>query len=150
MWVMTDSPLDLSSIPIGEYAFPGPLRDALVSAILSGEKTSTAALVEEYARSGEPLPSPSGGDLEAVIDSDGHIVCVTRTTRNYVTKLAHVTDEHARKEGEGYADAHEWRIGHERFWTSEQFVAEMGDPPFILTDDTQVLCSEFEVIEKYV
>ena len=140
MWVMNDSPLDLTSIPIGEYAFPGPLRDALVSAILSGEKT----------RSGEPLPSPTGGELEAVIDSKGKIVCVTRTTRNYVTTLAQVSDEHARKEGEGYANAHEWRVGHERFWTSDELVTALGDPPFTLTDDTQVLCSEFEVIEKYV
>ena len=104
--------IDLANIPVGEYAFPGPLRDALVSAILSGEKTSTTALVEEYTRSGEPLPSPTGGDLEAVIDSEGKIVCVTRTTRNYVTTLAHVTDDHARKEGEGYADAHELSLIH--------------------------------------
>lgn len=147
---MNDSPLDLTSIPIGEYAFPGSLRDALVSAILSGDKTSTATLVEEYTRAGEPLPSPTGGELEAVIDSEGKIVCVTRTTRNYVTTLAQVTDEHARKEGEGYANAREWRVGHERFWTSDEFITALGDPPFTLTDDTQVLCSEFEVIEKYV
>lgn len=32
-------------LPISEYAFPGPLRDQLVAAILAGEKTATAVLV---------------------------------------------------------------------------------------------------------
>jgi uncharacterized protein YhfF len=31
-----------------DAAFPGPLRDQLVSAILSGEKTSTTSLLTEY------------------------------------------------------------------------------------------------------
>lgn len=144
-----DSALDFSQIPIGEYAFPGPLRDALVDAILSGEKTTTTTLLEEYVRAGEPVPEPMGHALEAVVDSHGQIVCVTRGTHCSVERLADVTDEHAQNEGEGYADAQEWRESHEKFWTSPEFLEAMGDPPFELTDDTQVVCCEFEVVEKY-
>ena len=33
-----------ASLPLAEFAFPGPLRDALVAAILDGTKTSTTSL----------------------------------------------------------------------------------------------------------
>jgi len=35
-------------LPIVEFAFPGPLRDQLVAAILAGEKTTTTSLVADY------------------------------------------------------------------------------------------------------
>ncbi|MGP7998976.1 MAG: hypothetical protein ACLPKI_16910 [Streptosporangiaceae bacterium] len=43
-------------LPPAEFAFPGPLRDQLVAAILAGEKTTTTALVADYEHEGEPLP----------------------------------------------------------------------------------------------
>jgi uncharacterized protein YhfF len=39
-----------------EFAFPGPLRDKLVTAILAGRKTSTSSLLAEYERELERLP----------------------------------------------------------------------------------------------
>ncbi|WP_281268302.1 hypothetical protein [Arthrobacter livingstonensis] len=39
---------DHSKLPIAEFAFPGPLRDQLVAAILDGFKTSTTGTVLEY------------------------------------------------------------------------------------------------------
>lgn len=143
---MPTSPEDVASLPIGEYAFPGPLRDRLLEAILEGTKTSTTSLVEEYRRDGEPLPQ--AGDQEAVVDSDDHPICVTRNTAVAVVRLADVTDAHARAEGEGYADAAEWRTGHEGFWTSTEFVDSMGEPPVVIDDDTEVVCTRFEVIRR--
>lgn len=40
-----------------EFAFPGPLRDRLVAAVLSGAKTATSGLVLAYERENEPLPT---------------------------------------------------------------------------------------------
>lgn len=131
---------------MGEYAFPGPLRDRLVATILSGEKTATSSLLEEYEREDEALPAV--GDLEAVVDSDGRIACVTRVTDVRVVPLGQVTDDHAHREGEGHADAAAWRRGHERFWTSPEFVDAMGEPTFVLDDDTPVVCVGFEVLER--
>jgi hypothetical protein len=34
-------------LPVAEFAFPGPLRDQLVAAILAGEKTTTSGLVSK-------------------------------------------------------------------------------------------------------
>lgn len=144
-----DSAYDLTQIPRGEYAFPGPLRDQLVSAILTGAKTTTACLAEEFTRDGEPVPSGSRGALEAVVDSAGRVVCLTRETGCEVVRLADVTDEHAIGEGEGYADAAAWRAGHERFWTSPEYVRAMGEPPVRIADDTPVVCFSFEVVEQY-
>ncbi|MFJ9407600.1 RNA-binding protein [Streptomyces sp. NPDC101393] len=43
-------------LPRFELGFPGPLRDRLVAAVLSGAKTATTGLLTEYARFDEPLP----------------------------------------------------------------------------------------------
>jgi len=57
-----------------EFAFPGPLRDKLVAAILRGEKTSTTGLVAEYEVYDEDLPVV--GERELMIDSAGEGVAV--------------------------------------------------------------------------
>lgn len=137
-------PYAIDELPIGEYAFPGALRDRLVGAILGGTKTTTSCLLEEIRRDGEPLPTI--GRLEAVIDSEGRPVCVTRVTDVTVCRLADVTDEHARREGEGDANSAQWRAGHERFWASPEYVASVGEIP--LDDDTEVVCETFSVVER--
>jgi uncharacterized protein YhfF len=135
-----------AGVPRGEYALPGALRDQLVAAILDGTKTSTSSLREEYVRDGEELPRV--GDLEVVVDSDDDPVCVTRTTGITLLRLADVTDDHARAEGEGYVDAADWRAGHEEFWSSAEYVESLGDPPLVIDDDTEVVCTRFEVVER--
>ena len=59
---------DVADHPIAEFAFPGPLRDELVGAILAGVKTSTTGLLEEYRREGTPVEEV--GALEVVVDSE--------------------------------------------------------------------------------
>lgn len=137
---------EANRLPIGEYAFPGPLRDRLVAAILDGTKTSTSCLLEEYRREGEPLPRP--GDREAVIDSVGVRVCVTEVREVAVRRLAEVGDAHALDEGEGYADAADWRRGHESFWRSPAYLEAVGEPAIVIDDDTQVVCVAFQVIAR--
>ncbi|MGV0361324.1 ASCH domain-containing protein [Corynebacterium minutissimum] len=143
---MTQDPIvPLSELPRGEFAFPGPLRDALVTAILNGTKTATTSLLDEY-----PLgykPQEDEGNLEAVLDSHDNVVCVIRTTEAQVCRLADVSDEHAIAEGEGYADASEWRAGHEEFWRSAEFVECIGR--LDIDDNTRVVCQRFTVDERY-
>jgi hypothetical protein len=40
--------VDLDDFPPTEFAFPGPLRDQVVAAVLAGTKTSTSALALGY------------------------------------------------------------------------------------------------------
>ncbi len=42
-----------ADLRLGEDAFPGPLRDQLVAAIIGGSKTSTSSLVQDYLANGE-------------------------------------------------------------------------------------------------
>ncbi|MEY8578826.1 ASCH domain-containing protein [Corynebacteriaceae bacterium 6-324] len=130
----------------GEYVFSGELREKMVAAIVRGEKTATASLLEEYQRGEEPLPKM--GDMEVVIDSYAKPVCLTRVTDVYCEPFGNVSDEHAIAEGEGFNDAEAWRVAHKEFWTSLEFVAGMGEPEVMLDDATVVVLVSMEVIAK--
>jgi uncharacterized protein YhfF len=121
------------------------LRDQLVAAILAGEKTTTTGLVADYEREDEPLPSP--GLRQVVVDSAGRPVGVIETTAVRVMRLADVDLHHALGEGEGYTSVAEWRAGHEQFWHSAEMRQALGDPLFVVGDDTLVVAEEFRLIQ---
>ena len=133
-------------LPIAEFAFPGPLRDQLVAAILSGDKTTTTGLLAGYEREGAPLPRP--GLRQAVVDSAGHRVGVIETTAVRVVRVADVDLVHALGEGEGFTSVADWRAEHERFWHSEDVRAELGDPEVTVNDDTLVVAQTFSLLER--
>jgi uncharacterized protein YhfF len=133
-------------LPAAEFAFPGALRDQLVSAILGGTKTTTTGLVADYEYEGEPMPQP--GLRQAVVDSAGHRVAVIETTAVRVVRLREVDLAHAVGEGEGYTSVTEWRVGHEQFWHSEEMRRALGDPGFTVNDDTLVVAQAFRLVEK--
>jgi uncharacterized protein YhfF len=132
-------------LPVAEFAFPGPLRDQLVAAILAGAKTTTTGLVADYEHENEPLPSP--GLRQVVVDSDGSPAAVIETTAVRVMRLADVDLNHALGEGEGYASVAEWREGHEQFWHSAEMRQTLGEPIFTVGDDTLVVTQEFRLIQ---
>ncbi|MCG6493025.1 ASCH domain-containing protein [Kitasatospora sp. A2-31] len=134
----------VSALRIEEFAFPGPLRDQLVAAVLSGAKTSTTGLVADYEHENEPLPQ--AGVRSAVIDSAGTVVAVTETTEVRVVPLAEVDLQHALDEGEGYTTVAEWREVHEGFWHGPQMRAALGDPEFTVHDGTPVVLERFRLV----
>jgi uncharacterized protein YhfF len=136
--------MNLDDLPRFEMAFPGPLRDQLVAAILSGAKTSTSALVLGYERDNEPLPKV--GELAAVVDSKDRRVAAIELTDVRVVRLADVDIQHALDEGEGDESVAQWRAGHESFWHSAEVRAELGDPEFAINDDTLVLAQRFRLV----
>ncbi|MFC8838555.1 ASCH domain-containing protein [Streptomyces griseoincarnatus] len=134
---------DVAELPRAEFAFPGPLRDRLVVAVLDGSKTATTGLVAEYEREGEPLPAVGGRSV--LVDSED------RPSRLEVTGVrvvppAGVDTAHAVDEGEGYAGVAEWRAGHERFWGSAEMRAALGDADFAVDDTTPVVLERFRVV----
>ncbi|MFI5783456.1 ASCH domain-containing protein [Nocardia sp. NPDC051570] len=138
-------PADLASLPTAEFAFPGPLRDKLVAAILDGAKTATTGLVIEYERDGEPLPEP--GTRSVVIDSEHHPVAVIEVTSVRIVPLAQVDLAHAQDEGEGDATIQDWRTSHETFWHSPEMHHVLGDPTFTVDDTTRVVLERFRLVE---
>ena len=135
--------MDLSGLPHAEFGFPGPLRDKLVAAILSGAKTSTTSLAAQY---GATEPMPAVGDRSAVVDSAGRPVAAIEVTEVRVVRLADVDLRHAVDEGEGYASVAEWRAGHEGFWNGAEMRDYLGDPDFVVDDDTPVVAERFRVL----
>ncbi|PYI39120.1 RNA-binding protein [Arthrobacter psychrolactophilus] len=137
---------DYSTLPICEFAFPGPLRDQLVGAVLDGSKTATTATLIEYEIENEALPRV--GHQELVIDSEGNGVAVIEMTEVRIVRLADVDVRHAIDEGEGYSSVAQWRAGHEGFWHSEEMRQAMADPNFSVDDDTPLVLQRFTVIAR--
>jgi uncharacterized protein YhfF len=136
--------MDAGRLSVGEFAFPGPLRDRLVTAILDGVKTTTTGLLDDYERDGEPLPRP--GDHQVVIDSAGEPVALIKIVAVRVIRVADIDLRHALGEGEGYASVADWRAGHEAFWHSAAMREYVGDPAFTVNDDTLTVAIEFRVV----
>lgn len=129
-----------------EFAFPGPLRDALVAAVLDGTKTSTTGLLQDWEIDGDPLPAV--GDRSAVVDSAGERVAVIELTGVRVVRLGDVDVDHARDEGEGDDSVASWRAGHESYWHGPDYRGWLGDPDFTVDDDTPAVLQRFKVISR--
>ena len=137
---------DIAGLPLEEFAFPGPLRDQLVRAIVDGSKTSTTSLVDGYELDDEPLPEIGGRGV--VVDSAGQPVCIIETTAVRIARLSDVDEQHARDEGEGYETVSDWRRGHEQFWHSPEHIAEMSTPDYRVTDATVAVLVRFRVVRR--
>lgn len=148
-------PEEYAPLPRAEFAFPGPLRDRLVGAILAGAKTATTSLLREYGpggggddgpmpEGGEPMPEPGARSL--LVDSADVPVAVIETTEVRVVPLAQVDAAHARDEGEGHATVAAWRAAHEGFWNGEEMRAALGDAGFTVDDSTPVVLERFRVV----
>jgi uncharacterized protein YhfF len=140
-------PNDLAALDAWGFAFPGPLRDELTALALAGIKTTTAGLFAEMEIDGEAVPLP--GVREVLLDSDLRPVAVIETVECRVVRLADVDDRHAIDEGEGYANATEFRISHERFWNGYlNDLRERLGPDFTIDDDTLVVLQRFRLVER--
>ena len=135
----------IDELPVAEFAFPGPLRDALVAAVLSGAKTTTTGLLAGYQHADEPVPV--AGQRNAVIDSAGARVAVIETIEVRIVPICDIDEEFARAEGEGYTTVAQWRVAHEGFWHSEEMVAFLGRRP-VIDDDTLVVAERFRLISS--
>ncbi len=136
----------MRDLPVAEFGFPGPLRDLLVAAILSGAKTSTTGLLEEYRREGTQVGEV--GERELVVDSAGVGVAVIETTEVEVKRMGDVDLRFAIDEGEGFDTVAAWREAHVRFFTCDEMAAALGEPPVEIDDDTLVVCVRFRLVER--
>lgn len=138
---------DLASLEASGFAFPGPLRDELTALALAGTKTTTAGLFAEFETEGLAPSVP--GVREVLLDSDERPVAVIEIVESRVVRLADVDDQHAIDEGEGYRNAAEFRVAHERFWNSYiDDVRRTIGPDFRIDDDTLVVLQRFKVVER--
>jgi uncharacterized protein YhfF len=131
-------------LPTFEFAFPGPLRDKLVAAVLDGTKTTTTGLLQDYEIDGEPLPVE--GTRAAVLDSAGHRVAVIALVQVRVCRLGDVDLDHARNEGEGDDSVAAWRASHEQYWHGTDYRGWLNNPDFTVNDDTPAVLERFRLV----
>lgn len=147
---MAGYPRSFHGLPVAEFGHPGSdLRRELVELVLAGAKTATAGLLVEYELDGDPVPAP--GLREVVVDEQGRFVAEIETTGCEVLRMADVGGDFARDEGEGFADAADWRAAHERFFNAhlDELRERLGDPAWSIGDDTLVVCQRFRLVERY-
>jgi uncharacterized protein YhfF len=133
-----------ADLPTFEFAFPGPLRDKLVTAVLDGTNTTTTGLLQDCEIDGEPLPVV--GARAAVVDSAGRRVAVIEVTEVRVCRLGDVDRHHARDEGEGDDSVAAWRAGPEDFWHGTDYRGWLGNPEFAVNGDTPVVLERFRLV----
>ncbi len=116
------------------------MADQLLGLVLSGTKSATACLAQDYTEAGEELPRAGGHWI--IVDGQGAPRCVVRSVDVRLGLLASVDDAFAHDEGEGERTRDWWLDAHRRFFTRR---AERGETPF--DDERDVVVFErFEVV----
>jgi len=113
------------------------LRRRLAAAVLSGRKTATASLTDEYQpTTDEALPHV--GERRLLVGYDDDVLGIVETTEVHIVRARDVDLQFAVDEGEGFESVEDWRGAHERFWAAN-----------MITDDTEIACERFRLVESY-
>src|SRR5215217_5075753 len=103
----------LNGLRIAEFGASGTARRrTLVDAILSGRKTATTGLVDEY--EARRVHLPRAGERFVVLDPSDAPAAVIETTEVRLLAVAEVDLQFVLAEGAGYASIAEWRADHAR------------------------------------
>jgi uncharacterized protein YhfF len=125
----------MNGLPVFELGHPRTeLRRQLVDAVLRGEKTATAGLLEEYEAEGEQ-PDQVGAHC-TLLGYDNEPVAVVEVTESRVLPAAEIDEQFARDEGEGFETVDDWREAHEHFF---------GRP---IEPETEIVAVRFRVVEQ--
>lgn len=138
MWDLYAQRAGLNHAEYEAWAF-GDQADELAALVVAGRKTATASAYPLYELEQEPLPQ--AGEYSVILDSEDRAVCVIRTDRVYVTPFREISEEHARREGEGDLSLSYWWEVHERFFRQEMEAAGLT-----FDEDMPVVCEEFSCV----
>lgn len=116
--------------------------DLLADLVLIGEKTATSSAYIFYEI--EQAPLPQVGTYNIILSSDNQPLCIIKTSKVYTTQFKHVSSDHAYKEGEGDKSLEYWQKVHRSFFTDELKAVNL-----VFDETIQLVCEEFEVIDKY-
>lgn len=112
--------------------------DKLYQLVLDGKKRATTGSIWAYEHDGEPVLNP--GDLTILTNYDATRACVIRTKSVTIKKFKEITEEDARKEGEGDSSLEYWRRAHK-----EYFEEECGRIGKEFSEEMPVAFEEFEI-----
>ncbi|HDR2547049.1 ASCH domain-containing protein [Enterobacter ludwigii] len=118
-WQMGDSP---------------ELASKLADLIKKGIKTASCGSFASYQ---QEEPAPKIGSYNIILDGQSIPICVIRLVSMRLVRFCDVTEEFARKEGEGDLSLEYWQKEHQRFFTREGYFSE----------EMELITEEFEVVE---
>ncbi|AKM86551.1 ASCH domain-containing protein [Enterobacter ludwigii] len=118
-WQMGDSP---------------ELASELADLIKKGIKTASCGSFASYQ---QEEPAPKIGSYNIILGGQSIPVCVIRLVSMQLVRFCDVTEEFARKEGEGDLSLEYWQKEHQRFFTREGYFSE----------EMELITEEFEVVE---
>lgn len=125
----------MTGLPPFELGHPGTeLRSRLVEAVLRGDKTATAGLLEEFEAEDEPVGTP--GDRYELRGYDDEPVAIVELTEARVVPASEIDARFARDEGEGFESVDDWRVAHERFFERP------------IEPETQIVAIRFRLVER--
>jgi uncharacterized protein YhfF len=110
------------------------LRRQLVDAVLRGEKTATAGLLEDFEAEGR-RPGKVGA-RRFLAGYDDEPVAVIEITESRTVPAAEIDESFARDEGENFDSVEDWRLAHERFFERP------------IEPDTQIVAVRFRIVER--
>lgn len=110
------------------------LADELANLVIKGLKTASCGSLFSFENEEEP---PTVGSYSIILDGTGVPVCVIRTIAMFLMRFSDVTEELARKEGEGDLSLNYWRKGHQSFFEREGTYSE----------NMEIVFEEFQLIE---
>ncbi|API88600.1 hypothetical protein BKP56_04480 [Marinilactibacillus sp. 15R] len=127
---------DVESFSFGDTA---EMADELGKLVLQGEKTGTSSGYDLYA---EDEVKPYTGQFSIVLDSEETPICVIENINVETIPFNKITEEHARKEGEGDLSLAYWRQAHLDFFP-KYYKKELG---IEFSEDHRIIYEEFKVV----
>lgn len=112
------------------------LADELVALVVKGIKTATCCSLHAFE---QEETSPSVGGYSIILNGEGQPVCVIRTLTLRLVRFSEVSEDQARKEGEGDLSLEYWRAGHQAFFEREGTYAE----------NMELVFEEFQLVEVF-
>ena len=134
-----ESGLEIPEYDAYAYGYP-EMADALLDALLRGDKRATTGLKCLYELENEKLPQ--AGQYSVILDSQGLPRCITRITKTEITPFREITEEYAFIEGEGDKSLTYWRDAHREVFTREC----REDFQMDFSEDMECVCEYFEVV----
>lgn len=110
------------------------LADELAMLVIEGKKTATCSSLRGFF-SDSVIPVIGGFNI--ILNSKNEPVCVIRTRSLQLIRFNEVTEELAKREGEGDLSLAYWQEGHKAFFNREGYFSE----------DMELVFEEFELIE---
>lgn len=111
------------------------MANELADLVMKGVKTASCSSFSSFINDDE---SPTLGGYNIILNGKGEPVCVIRTVAMRILRFCDVTEEFARKEGEGDLSLKYWQEVHKAFFENEGcYAAEM-----------ELVAEEFQLIER--